>query len=235
MQQDPADPRLTGWRPFLSSLLVFVVAVTLFLCLAGPAHEMPEHQPAGIVNACLYLAGVAVLGSCAYWLRENHQDAYGLLEVFAGVIIGVAGVAPYTTGQGLEALNAEYLRSTRTLALLGGMYVVVRGLDNIGKAREKDEKKERIAAWKWYWGSPLFFLNPRKRVEASPVESSSTTVGVIARVSPTSAADGERKLTEPPPTRVARGVLALFAAVLLVTHWRRTPGGTAAEPEDPAR
>ena len=74
-----------------------------------------------------------------YWIKSAHTKLYGVGElVFAAVAMWYALHALYETSQnGLANL----------LALIGGLYVMVRGLDNIGKGIEKD-KTPLVDLWK---------------------------------------------------------------------------------------
>jgi hypothetical protein len=79
------------------------------------------------------------LGILLYWIKSAHTKLYGVGElVFAAVAMWYALHALYETSQnGLANL----------LALIGGLYVMVRGLDNIGKGIEKD-KTPLVDLWK---------------------------------------------------------------------------------------
>src|ERR1019366_6101534 len=94
------------------------------------------------------------LGILLYWIKSAHTKLYGVGElVFAAVAMWYALHALYETSQnGLANL----------LALIGGLYVMVRGLDNIGKGIEKD-KTPLVDLWKALFETT--WLRRQSRVE----------------------------------------------------------------------
>lgn len=66
-------------------------------------------------------------GICLYLIRENFRSAYGLVEVLVGVI------TLYKTIDSNESLNLHW---NYILGILGGLYIIVRGLDNLVKAQK---------------------------------------------------------------------------------------------------
>lgn len=148
----------------MSKNSVSTILVGIFMVLAlGFLIYFTWPEPLGMRDASVQLVSVLALlvpaGLAAFWVRENHRRWYGLVEYLIGAIIGAAAAAPFLTGQGLEYLQLEHLRSTRTLALLGSIYVMVRGLDNY----EKSLIGEPLAKWraKW-WERPRPFFSSAK-------------------------------------------------------------------------
>jgi hypothetical protein len=68
---------------------------------------------------------IAIAGPCLYALRGRMRMVYGVAEVIVGHFTAANAVLTGSSDRGKEVL-----------ALLGGVYIVVRGLDNIGKAAE---------------------------------------------------------------------------------------------------
>jgi hypothetical protein len=74
------------------------------------------------------IIGVLLLGPVIYALRGRFRLFYGITEFFVGVLTAIRVFWPDFD---LTRINAE-----RTVQILAGLYVMVRGLENIGKALE---------------------------------------------------------------------------------------------------
>lgn len=74
------------------------------------------------------LVALPTLGVGLYWYRESFRLSYGLFEFLVGMIMACFVLFP----------NFDYSRlgATETIQILGGLYVMVRGLDNVGKGAE---------------------------------------------------------------------------------------------------
>ena len=74
-------------------------------------------------------------GLLFFWWRERDHLSYGLFEVMIGLLI---------SSQSIVTLPAPYELSTaKSIQLVGGLYVMVRGLDNINRSIEDT----RLATW----------------------------------------------------------------------------------------
>jgi len=71
------------------------------------------------------MIGLPILGLAFFWYRENFRLSYGAFEFCVGVIISYYVFFPN--------FNYSNLGVTEGVQILGGLYVMVRGLDNIGK------------------------------------------------------------------------------------------------------
>lgn len=67
-----------------------------------------------------------LLGIMFYWYRERYRLRYGVSELFFGIF---ACYYPFFPDFDYSKFNI-----THTIQIVGGLYVIVRGLDNIGKA-----------------------------------------------------------------------------------------------------
>jgi hypothetical protein len=74
------------------------------------------------------LVAVPCIGIALYWVRERFRLLYGIFEFFVGVTMACKSLLPHldTSGGNL----------TFGIKVLAGLYVAVRGLDNIGKGCE---------------------------------------------------------------------------------------------------
>jgi hypothetical protein len=70
----------------------------------------------------LISVGLILLGLLVFWLRSKFRALYGLVELGAALATMFIGIQTYRTS-GPSA--AAYLQ------ILGGLYVMIRGLDNI--------------------------------------------------------------------------------------------------------
>lgn len=68
---------------------------------------------------------VLILGIFFYWIRCKFRLAYGIAEVGVG-LLSVCGMAPLKSG-------VSNLNFSDILAILAGLYIIVRGMDNISK------------------------------------------------------------------------------------------------------
>ncbi len=71
------------------------------------------------------MVGLPILGLVLFWYRENFRLSYGAFEFCVGVIMSYYVFFPTFSYSGLGV--------TEGIQILGGLYVMVRGLDNIGK------------------------------------------------------------------------------------------------------
>lgn len=71
------------------------------------------------------MLAIPVLGVSLFWYRENFRLSYGIFEFCVGVIISYYVFFP--------SFDYSSLGATEGIQILGGLYVMVRGLDNIGK------------------------------------------------------------------------------------------------------
>lgn len=71
------------------------------------------------------MVGLPILGLMLFWYRENFRLSYGAFEFCVGLIMSYYVFFPEFSYSGLGV--------TEGIQILGGLYVMVRGLDNVGK------------------------------------------------------------------------------------------------------
>ncbi len=69
---------------------------------------------------------VPVLAMFLFWLRANHRQLYSWIEILFGFSASINVFWP--------SFNIGMLHATILLQLMAGLYVMVRGLDNLGKS-----------------------------------------------------------------------------------------------------
>jgi len=77
------------------------------------------------VNIWGSVIGIPSLGLALYWWRSHYRLAYGLTEFGVGLVASVSVLWP--------SFQVSQLAASGILQFVGGLYVVVRGLDNIGQ------------------------------------------------------------------------------------------------------
>lgn len=135
---DGADDILGDVRkiPGYPMKAAFVVLSLLFLLFAGfavvyPMHLLVDvvdwrHDPIAVfISQRWLIVPLAAVGVLFYWLRGRFPLAYGLIEIYAALATMWVAIA------------TEADLGTRVLALLGAVYIMVRGLDNLDKGLPK--------------------------------------------------------------------------------------------------
>lgn len=115
---------VSAQRRHLAAGLAISVAATGVAILVERNHQLIFHTaPDWIVPIALLLAGLLF-----FWWRERDHLSYGLFEVMVGLLIA---------SQSIVTLPAPYELSTaKSIQLVGGLYVMVRGFDNIDRSIE---------------------------------------------------------------------------------------------------
>jgi hypothetical protein len=89
------------------------------------------------------LVGVAATGAALYAIRGRFRLVYGVAEVAIGLLTAARVLTPKS--------NFGSISWGEGFALMAGLYVIVRGLANIGKALEGTPYEE---TWRRYSGEP---------------------------------------------------------------------------------
>ncbi|WP_332302906.1 PIN domain-containing protein [Rhizobium sp. GR12] len=84
------------------------------------------------------VVGIPVLGVLLFWLRERFRLTYGIAEFAFGVFGAIAVFLPNFDYSALDQKSA--------LQIAGSLYVIVRGMDNVGKGLEGTR-------WNGFWKS----------------------------------------------------------------------------------
>lgn len=118
-------------RRYLSLGVAIAVVATGVAILVVRNHQLIFHTaPDWMVPIGLLLAGLLF-----FWWRERDHLSYGLFEVMVGLLI---------SSQSIVTLPAPYELSTaKSIQLVGGLYVMVRGFDNVDRSIEDT----RLGGW----------------------------------------------------------------------------------------
>lgn len=122
---------VSAQRRLLAGGLAIAIAATGLAIFIVLNHQLIFHTaPDWIVPIALLLAGLLF-----FWWREHDHLSYGLFEVMIGLLI---------SSQSIVTLPAPYELSTaKSIQLMGGLYVMVRGFDNIDRSIEDT----RLGGW----------------------------------------------------------------------------------------
>jgi hypothetical protein len=114
------DQTFSGWLISLAFVLGFVVLVilTLELWRILSPYILPW------VFSEWAIAPAILLALLLYRLRGNRPFTYGLAEIFVGVA---------TVWYSIHSEMPEPYYLAKAIALLGGIYIIVRGLDNMDR------------------------------------------------------------------------------------------------------
>jgi len=94
--------------------------------LTVTATLLVQHLQEVIATARIWgtLLAIPILGILLYWFRSRYRLAYGITEVGVGLVAAVYAVLP--------SFDVMRLGAAAILQLVGGFYIIVRGLDNTG-------------------------------------------------------------------------------------------------------
>ncbi|ACI54420.1 hypothetical protein Rleg2_1126 [Rhizobium leguminosarum bv. trifolii WSM2304] len=133
--------RTIGQKALIYGVILFpalLLVVPSWLTSEERVAYFTEHQSLLI---WLMIAVIAIytgsLGIVLYWIRENARLLYGLLEiVFAMVLIEFTVVNLLLSGHGPkieDGFQMLFRTAGASAQFFGGLYVLVRGLDNVGQ------------------------------------------------------------------------------------------------------
>lgn len=87
------------------------------------------------------LVGILSLGICIYAVRGRYRLPYGVFEFFFGFITALRVIWPH--------FNYSEFKAIDFLQIIAGLYIMVRGQDNIGRALKRTKFG---AKWRKYSG-----------------------------------------------------------------------------------
>lgn len=85
--------------------------------------RIPSNTP-----AIATFVGIPLLGIGLFWIRERYRLSYGIAEFAFGIFGAIAAFWP--------DFDYSTLDQKLSLQAAGSLYVMVRGMDNIGKGLE---------------------------------------------------------------------------------------------------
>jgi len=120
-----------GWRGIRSTILVFVFSFLFFLTLLGVGLCLSDLSEMALSDKVRFSLNVGfftlIAGGLLFGARSKWRVTYGLSEVFAGVLI--ASHRAYGEDGLWSKANSDFYLAV----LAGGIYLVVRGLDNVSQ------------------------------------------------------------------------------------------------------
>ena len=79
------------------------------------------------IGICLTIIG----GLFFYWLRCRFRFWYGLCEIVVAVVVIYLSFVPPYTAMALADMSLSRLQMSKAIGILGGVYILVRGMDNV--------------------------------------------------------------------------------------------------------
>ncbi|MBV7549867.1 hypothetical protein KW849_26645 [Pseudomonas sp. PDM26] len=123
--------------------LVISIVVSMLSALMGAVATKYFQLLISTISIWGTMVALPTFGVGLYWYRENFRLSYGLFEFLVGMIMASFVLFP--------SFDYSRLGAAETIQILGGLYVMVRGLDNIGKGAE-GTRLERY--WKIFYRRP---------------------------------------------------------------------------------
>lgn len=147
-----------GQRRFMFFLLIGT-------CLSWPASgllvkytmDTPYIVPAIYVTLAVGFWNFVMMGIVLYWIRESSRVLYGGVEV--AFALGLLAASIFFHGQPTAA-RPFMAEASQWFQICAALYVLVRGLDNLGQGLRKYPAWDR----RWRWLS-------LQRLEPSPSEA----------------------------------------------------------------
>lgn len=127
------------------AIAYFLLAIAPFLLVYYWPKVLPNLVETVFVDAFRkygfewFPLGAVVAALCFYLLKLRHRAVYGAIEIF---------VAAFTIATAISALDKPERTATALLQILGGVYITVRGFDNV---REGLAELESHPAAKYLW------------------------------------------------------------------------------------
>jgi hypothetical protein len=132
----------------IHAMWVLIVPFSLFILGAASADLLGGWELLSILLAlwCWVLA-LAVIGAYLYFLRCRYRLAYGIIEIVAA--LGIVTVSLITTVSVNVRPTTDYVlwwasSFSPWLQLAAAIYILVRGLDNIGEGLKVYPRASRI-------------------------------------------------------------------------------------------
>lgn len=149
---------LSGAKAALGTAAFAVVVMSIILGTTFSLERLWDYASSNITSSykTSFLFGIAtfIVGSLFFLIRTIWRVTYGISEIIAGVCI--ASYRAFGTNEWLSSVNMDlYL-----VVLTAGVYLVVRGLDNVAQGI-KQSNDPIVRAWRWL-KSQIFVSNPDK-------------------------------------------------------------------------
>src|SRR5262245_26384183 len=123
LQDIRAKADATKQRSFRYAVRSFLSSVVVSL-LVNVAYEY-RNTILRTINIWATVVAVPAVGVGFYWLRARYRLTYGFVEFLIGLISALRVFVPTVDYRTLDQANM--------LQVVGGIYIMVRGMDNIGK------------------------------------------------------------------------------------------------------
>jgi hypothetical protein len=140
-------------RPELLRLLIPSALALLFFFLGGVAADYPVRfgRPNAITAIGLWVVGCGCIGIFLYMMRQEARLLYGCIEVIfasGALAAAVINAIQVLESAGRADMPAGQAKFVAIFIIAAAIYILVRGLDNIGEGLRKhpgpNKRWERI-------------------------------------------------------------------------------------------
>jgi hypothetical protein len=138
---DRIDFFVNGCLPpllFFGGPFLLLAIIQFFWFLVAPTLESITRFVTGHSNVWRVTIVLWLIGVFLYWVRSRYRLVYGIAETLFGVILSYMALP-----------NDEHGSPVKWLSFFAALYVMVRGLDNIGKSLRNDSV---VRVWTWVFG-----------------------------------------------------------------------------------
>jgi multisubunit Na+/H+ antiporter MnhB subunit len=133
----------------LTAVLYLMITLGL-IAIAYVAVKEPQSFNKSVekVGTFIYFGAMAfMVGALLYGMRLMRRRSYGVLEICAGTVTVVFALFEASQSATANSTLADLLVYSTLLKIAGGLYIIVRGLDNIGESLSEPYKSR----WKGYF------------------------------------------------------------------------------------
>jgi len=135
------------------ALAVFGLLPTAWTCgirAVTQVAQLLHSAPANPINSLVLLVVVLLLGGATFALRQRARDVYSILEVIFGILTASAFLTQLAVSVDGKQEATQLLsgQATAAFSFIAGLYVVVRGMDNLDKCVTALPKERRLRR---YW------------------------------------------------------------------------------------
>lgn len=138
-------------------IIIAIIFITIVLCTLIVIFFKQFLQLIFTIVSIINIWGTVILiliiGCLFYLFRSKNRLGYGLFETIVGIISSISVFLP----------NFDYtsLNANKLLQLLGGIYIIVRGMDNIGVGLQESPYISFANKWKIFFQKRII-----KRIES---------------------------------------------------------------------
>lgn len=145
IKEEEGDERKFFETVFIVIIVLAVLVIFyLILWLLGKLFLFLLNEVSTANAVAIGTVFILILGSGLYFFRQSKKALYGIVEIISAVVLGAFALAKasgYESQTTVEFLSRSDILGT-IVAISSSVYIVVRGLDNIGEENLKNLPKK---------------------------------------------------------------------------------------------